>query len=159
MFRPAGTTPGHSFELGRLQLQHWDLSGRPDSDAPETARRLIEQALGDAWLPGGGFAYTLDFTGQVENVSRFWWPVTEAIGAVAALIALDRSPADEIWYRKLWNYANDTHVDHIHGGWFPAVDETGQVVTSIFEGKPDIYHSLQACLFPMSGRLSRMMSL
>ncbi|MEC8573928.1 MAG: AGE family epimerase/isomerase, partial [Pseudomonadota bacterium] len=85
--------------------------------------------------------------------------VTEAIGAVAALIALDRSPADEIWYRKLWNYANDTHVDHIHGGWFPAVDETGQVVTSIFEGKPDIYHSLQACLFPMSGRLSRMMSL
>ncbi|MBO9443868.1 AGE family epimerase/isomerase [Phaeobacter italicus] len=159
MFRPAGTTPGHSFELGRLQLQHWDLSGRPDSDAPETARRLIEQALGDAWLPGGGFAYTLDFTGQVDNVSRFWWPVTEAIGAVAALIALDRSPADEIWYRKLWNYANDTHVDHIHGGWFPAVDETGQVVTSIFEGKPDIYHSLQACLFPMSGRLSRMMSL
>ncbi len=34
MFRPAGTTPGHSFELGRLLLQHWDLSGRPASDAP-----------------------------------------------------------------------------------------------------------------------------
>ncbi|WP_299893170.1 AGE family epimerase/isomerase [uncultured Ruegeria sp.] len=157
MFRPAGTTPGHSFELGRLQLQHWDLSGRPESNAPETARRLIEQALNDAWLPGGGLAYTLDFDGQAANGSRFWWPITEAIGAVAALITLDKMPEDEIWYRKLWTYARDTFVDHKNGGWFPAVDENGNVVTSIFDGKPDIYHSLQACFFPLSGRLSRMM--
>lgn len=159
MFRPAGTTPGHSFELGRLQLQHWDLSGRPNSDAPITARRLIERALDDAWLPSGGMAYTLDFEGQVANASRFWWPVTEAIGAVAALIAVDKRPEDEIWYRKLWTYANETLVDHQHGGWFPAVDDTGNIVTSIFNGKPDIYHSLQACLFPLSGRLSRMLPL
>jgi mannose/cellobiose epimerase-like protein (N-acyl-D-glucosamine 2-epimerase family) len=159
MFRPAGTTPGHSFELGRLQLQYWDLLGRPASTAPETSRLLIEQALKDAWLPGGGFAYTLDFAGKVADASRFWWPVTEAIGAVAALIALEKNPDDEIWYRKLWTYANETHVDHDHGGWFPAVDAGGAVVTSIFDGKPDIYHSLQACLFPLSGRLSRMMPL
>ncbi|EEE35550.1 N-acyl-D-glucosamine 2-epimerase [Rhodobacteraceae bacterium KLH11] len=157
MFRPAGTTPGHSFELGRLQLQHWDLSGRPDTDAPAAARRLIEQALHDAWLPGGGLAYTLGFDGKVANASRFWWPVAEAIGAVAALIVMDQNPEDEIWYRKLWSYADQTFVDHQHGGWFPAVDETGGVVTSIFDGKPDIYHALQACLFPLSGRLSRMM--
>ncbi|KIC40848.1 mannose-6-phosphate isomerase [Ruegeria sp. ANG-R] len=159
MFRPAGTTPGHSFELGRLQLQHWDLSGRPDTDAPVAARRLIERALDDAWLPGGGLAYTLNFKGQVANASRFWWPVTEAIGAVAALIAMDKRPEDEIWYRKLWTYANETLVDHQNGGWFPAVDDAGNIVTSIFDGKPDIYHSLQACLFPLSGRLSRMLPL
>ena len=159
MFRPAGTTPGHSFELGRLQLQYWDLSGRPVSNTPDTSRRLIEQALNDAWLPGGGLAYTLDFDGRVANASRFWWPVTEAIGAVAALITMDKMPEDEMWYRKLWTYANETLVDHKHGGWFPAVDEDGNVVTSIFDGKPDIYHSLQACLFPLSGRLSRMMPL
>lgn len=48
MFRPAGTAPVHSLELGRLQLQHWDLSVRPEANAPGTARHLIEQALNDA---------------------------------------------------------------------------------------------------------------
>lgn len=156
MFRPAGTTPGHSFELGRLMLQHWDLLGRPQTDAPEIARALIEQALADAWLPAGGFAYTLDFDGKVADGSRFWWPVTEAIGAVAVLITLDRRAADEVWYRRLWTFANETFIDHDHGGWFPAIDSDGKPTSSIFQGKPDIYHSLQACLFPLSGKLSRM---
>ncbi len=100
MFRPAGTAPVHSLELGRLQLQHWDLSVRPEANASGTARHLIEQALNDARLPGGGLAYPLDFDGQAANGSRFWWSIAEAIGAVAALITLDKMPEDEIWYRK-----------------------------------------------------------
>ncbi len=148
MFRPAGTTPGHSFELGRLQ--HRDLSSRSESNAPGTARHLNERALNDAWLPGGGLAYPLDFDGQAANGSRFWWPIAEAIGAVSALITLDKMPEDEIWYRKLWTYASDTFLIHKHGGWFPTVVENGNVVTSIFDGKPDIYNSPQACLFPLS---------
>ena len=43
MFRPAGTTPGHSFELARLLLQHWDLSGRPDDDSVAVARQLFDR--------------------------------------------------------------------------------------------------------------------
>ena len=156
MFRPAGTTPGHSFELGRLLLQHWDLSGRPQTDAPQVARKLIEQALQDAWLPDGGFAYTLNFDGSVADASRFWWPVTEAIGAGAALVLLDRRQEDEIWYRKLWTFAHDHFIDHKCGGWFPAIDAAGAPTQSIFAGKPDIYHSVQACLLPASGRLSRL---
>ena len=156
MFRPAGTTPGHSFELGRLLLQHWDLCGRPETDAPDVARRLIEQALQDAWLPDGGFTYTLNFDGSVADGSRFWWPVTEAIGAISALIILDQRQADEIWYRRLWTFAHAHFIDHKRGGWFPAIDATGAPTQSIFAGKPDIYHSVQACLFPLSGRLSRM---
>lgn len=155
MFRPAGTTPGHSFEFGRLLLQHWDLSGRPPGDAPHRARKLIEQALADAWLAEGGFAYTLDFDGKVAIPSRFWWPVTEAIGAVAALIKLDRKASDEIWYRRLWAFADTHFLDHTHGGWFPEIDESGKIETTIFKGKPDIYHGLQACLFPLAPGLSR----
>ena len=138
MFRPAGTTPGHSFELGRLTLQHWDLTGRPATDAPDVARRLIEQALEDAWLPEGGFAYTLDFGGKVSDGARFWWPVTEAIGAVATLIKLERRASDEEWYRKLWAFANEAFIDHENGGWFPAIDAEGKPTSSIFTGKPDI---------------------
>ncbi|MCF6445877.1 AGE family epimerase/isomerase [Nereida sp. MMG025] len=155
MFRPSGTTPGHSFEFGRLLLQHWDLSGRPDTDAPVRARKLIEQALSDAWMPEGGFAYTLDFDGSVSRDWRFWWPVTEAIGAVAALIKLDRQEGDEVWYRRLWRFADAHFIDHDRGGWFPEIDAHGKVTSTIFAGKPDIYHALQACLYPLTPRLSR----
>lgn len=149
MFRPAGTTPGHSFELGRLLLQYWDLRGRPDSGAPDRARRLIEQALTDAWLPGGGFAYTLDLTGRIDIADRYWWPVTEAIGAMAALLRLGGTAADEGWYRRLWTFARDHLIDHDGGGWFPELGDDGRPVGRQFIGKPDIYHSVQAALFSL----------
>jgi len=155
MFRPAGTTPGHSFELGRLLLQHWDLSSRTDNTAPDRARNLIYTALNDAWLPDGGLAYTMGIDGEVSIPSRFWWPVTEAIGALAALIKLGPTAEDEAWYRRLWTIADHHFIDHERGGWFPAIDEAGHVTSSIFNGKPDIYHALQANLFPLTPNLSR----
>jgi len=156
MFRPRGTTPGHSFELGRLTLQHWDLRGRPDDGSPDRARKLIETALADAWLPVGGFAYTLDYEGHVMAPDRYWWPVTEAIGALATLIKLGGTSSDEGWYRKLWQTASALFVDHERGGWFPEVDANGQPVAAQFAGKPDIYHALQADLIPMANGLSRL---
>jgi sulfoquinovose isomerase len=155
MFRPAGTTPGHSFELGRLLLQHWDLSGRPDGDAPQRARHLVERALQDAWLPEGGCAYTLHSGGEVAISDRYWWPVTEAIGAVATLIKQDGTAADEAWYRKLWGFADAALVDHANGGWFPELDRDGRPTDRQFQGKPDIYHALQAVLYPLAPGLSR----
>ncbi len=157
MFRPAGSTPGHSFELGRLTLQHWDLSGRPNSTAPSDARRLIEQALSDAWQPElGGFAYTLDLSGEVAIADRYWWPVTEAIGAMASLIKLEASHGeDEAWYRKLWEFAEAHLVDQDRGGWFPELDTANQPTARQFHGKPDIYHALQADLLPLTAGISR----
>ena len=154
MFRPAGTTPGHSFEMARLLLQYWDLAGRPDTEAPEQARLLVDRALRDAWLPGGGLAYTLDASGGVARADRYWWPVTEAIGALAALIKLDPRPEDEDWYRRLWRFADAHLIDHDRGGWFPEPD--GPAAGGQFGGKPDIYHALQADLFPLVPGLSRL---
>lgn len=154
MFRPAGTTPGHSFEFGRLALQWWDLAGRPSDGTPARARALIEQAL-KAWLPEGGFAYTLKLDGTVDVPDRYWWPVTEAIGAFAALIKLERRAEDERWYRKLWQFADAHLIDHARGGWFPELDAAGAPTARQFIGKPDIYHSVQAALFPLAPGLSR----
>lgn len=154
MFRPHGTTPGHSFELGRLQLQYWDLCGRPDNGAPQAARLLIETALKDAAMPAGGFAYTLDFSGQVAVPDRYWWPLTEAIGAVAALLKLSPSPADEALYLSLWDQAFSLFVDTRRGGWFPEIDAADQPASACFTGKPDIYHALQAELFPLMPGIS-----
>ena len=155
MFRPAGTTPGHSLELGRLVIQHWDLAGRPEGDAVTRARRLIEQALADAWLPAGGIAYTLKLGGGVDIPDRYWWPVTEAIGALASLIKVDPQPQDEAWYRRLWAFADGHFIDHAHGGWFPEIDTAGAPTGRQFLGKPDIYHALQAELFPLAPGVAR----
>lgn len=154
MFRPAGTTPGHSFEFGRLALQWWDLAGRPDDGTPARARALIAEAL-KAWLPEGGFAYTLHMNGAVDVANRYWWPVTEAIGALAALIKLERRAEDEVWYRRLWAFADASLIDHARGGWFPELDAGGAPAATQFIGKPDIYHSVQAALFPLAPGLSR----
>ncbi|MBS1301783.1 AGE family epimerase/isomerase [Loktanella sp. SALINAS62] len=150
MFRPAGTTPGHSFELGRLLIQHWALSGRPDTTAPGTARRLIETALQDAWRPDGGFVYTLSHGGAVDIPDRYWWPMTEAIGALATLIKLDPQPRDEDWYRRIWTFAAAHFIDTDRGGWIPEIDDAGLPIERQFAGKPDIYHALQADLFPLA---------
>lgn len=155
MFRPAGTTPGHSLEIARLSIQHWDLAGRPDGGADISGRQLIERALEDAWLPEGGLAYTLDTGGNVAIRDRYWWPVTEGIGAMASLIKQGAVEADEHWYRRLWSFAAESFVDTARGGWFPELDEDGRPVARQFEGKPDIYHALQADLYPLTPGLSR----
>ncbi|MFN3146111.1 MAG: AGE family epimerase/isomerase [Paracoccaceae bacterium] len=157
MFRPAGTTPGHSLELGRLLLQYWDLRGRPDDGSPHTARRIVEQALADAWDPErGGLVYTLNLDGTPDVRDRYWWPVTEAIGVLAAFLKLDRSAADEAWYRRMWQFAHAHFMDHDRGGWFPEIDAEGRPAATQFTGKPDIYHAVQAVLFPAVPGLSRL---
>ncbi|WP_084794284.1 AGE family epimerase/isomerase [Pseudoponticoccus marisrubri] len=156
MFRPAATTPGHSFEMGRLMLHHWDLAGRPADDTPQIVRNVVDAALSRAWDPeGGGFFYTLNFDGSPRIRSRYWWPVTEAIGVLASLIKLERRAEDEAWYRRLWQFADAHFVDHARGGWFPEIDAAGRPAETQFQGKPDIYHALQADLFPTLPGLSR----
>ena len=155
MFRPAGTTPGHSFELGRLMLHHWDLNKREDPQAPEKAKRVIASALVQGAHPEGGFVYTLE-EGKISKPDRYWWPVAEAINALAAVQKIDPSPEIETQYRALWRFADRHFIDHSLGGWFPEIDETGNHVSKQFVGKPDIYHSIQAGLFPPVKRLSRL---
>lgn len=155
MFRPAGTTPGHSFELGRLNLQAWDLEGRPENSALADARSLIYRALEDAWDEKGGFVYTLNFDGSQRVKDRYWWPVTEAIGAVATLLKVDPTEADREWYARLWDIADKLFIDRTAGGWFPELDANNQPTDRQFAGKPDIYHALQADLYPLHPDLSR----
>lgn len=157
MFRPAGTTPGHSFEMARLSLQWWDLAGRPADGTPDRARALVDRALADAWQePGGGLAYTMRGD-RVGIPDRYWWPVTEAIGALAALIKLEPRAADRDWYARLWGFADAALIDHQRGGWFPELDAQGRPVDGQFRGKPDIYHALQADLLPLADGLSHAM--
>ena len=158
MFRPAGTTPGHALEFARLLVQHWDLSGRTDPSALSRARALVETALADAWLPDGGLAYTVDAQGHVLVDHRYWWPVTEAMGALAALMKVAPRASDSEWYLRLWSFAQTHFIDPANGGWFPEIGPDGTPVQHQFTGKPDIYHSVQATLFPLCDGVSNMIS-
>lgn len=149
MFRPSGTTPGHALEFGRLILQHAELSGQTGTEDIGRARALIETALSDAWLEHGGLAYTVDRAGQVIRADRYWWPVTEAIGALGALMKCDPRPSDADWFLRLWDVAQAHFIDHARGGWYPEIGTDGQPEAKQFSGKPDIYHSLQAMLYPL----------
>ena len=46
-------------------------------------------------------------------------------------------------------------IDHAHGGWFPEIDTAGAPTGRQFLGKPDIYHALQAELFPLAPGVAR----
>ena len=61
----------------------------------------------------------------------------------------------EAWYRRLWAFSDRCLVDHDNGGWFPEIDIEGRPSENQFIGKPDIYHSVQAALFPLGSGLSR----
>ena len=68
---------------------------------------------------------------------------------------VDRQPEDDDWYSRIWTFALEHFVDLTNGGWFPEIDENNTHSESQFIGKPDIYHSLQAVLFPLTKGISR----
>lgn len=159
MFRPAGTTPGHSLEWTRLLLQLWELGGRRLDWIPAAARNLFARATGDGWDERrGGFYYTLNWDASPRIADRYWWPCCEGIGAAAFLNAIDGDDQYEVWYRKIWNFSARHFIDRPRGGWYPQLDAELRRNSGPFYGKPDIYHSLQACLIPLlptSGSLTR----
>jgi mannose/cellobiose epimerase-like protein (N-acyl-D-glucosamine 2-epimerase family) len=149
VFRPFGTTPGHSLEWARLLLQLWELGGRRLSWLPDAAKAIFARAVADGWdNERSGFYYTLDWDGTPKLRNRLWWPVTEGIGAAAFLNAIDGAPEYENWYRRIWNFAASHLIDSQNGGWrTEPVDPSGK--PGLFEGKPDLYHAVQACLIPL----------
>ena len=156
MFRPRGSTPGHSFELSRLALQFWDLTGRRDMRLIVSSKALLDQALADAWdKENGGFVYTLNQDGTWDKTIKLWWPITEAIGALGAQLKIENNQSYSDWYKLLWNFAANHYIDPRNSSWYPEIDAQKKPSSTQFEGKPDIYHSLQAHLFPMVPRLSR----
>ncbi|WP_378947025.1 AGE family epimerase/isomerase [Mesorhizobium sp. ANAO-SY3R2] len=150
MFRPYGTTPGHSLEWARLLLQLWELGGRKRDWLPGAAKSLFAQATSDGWdREKGGFYYTLEWDGSARITDRYWWPCCEAIGAAAFLNAVDGDTAYEEWYRRIWSFCATRFIDRRNGGWHAQLDNDLKPNAGPFYGKPDIYHALQACLIPL----------
>ena len=150
MFRPAGTTPGHALEWARLLVQLNDLSGRVHGWMIEAAKGLFARAVATGWDNAhGGFVYTLDWNDRALQPLRLWWPAAEGIGAAATLMKHDGDPLAAEWYGRIWDVVAAQFIDHDRGGWYPEILPDGSPGEAIFTGKPDLYHSFQACLVPL----------
>jgi sulfoquinovose isomerase len=150
MFRPAGTTPGHALEWSRLVLQLWTLGGKKHAWMPDASEALFREAVTLGWDKKlGGFFYTLDWNDKPDQRHKLWWPASEGVGAAAFLLAHRPSEFHETWYRKIWDVIARHHLDETNGGWFEQLTEDLRPTNSLFPGKGDIYHALQACLIPL----------
>ncbi|AXV15753.1 mannose-6-phosphate isomerase [Neorhizobium sp. SOG26] len=151
MFRPAGTTPGHSLEWSRLLLQLWALGGKTQAWMPDAAKSLFVQAMSLGWDKAkGGFFYTLDWDDKPAKTNKLWWPMCEAAGAAHFLN--EHLPTDSFYedsYRLIWGTIANRFIDHRHGGWHEELTEDLVPAHTLFPGKGDLYHALQACLIPL----------
>ncbi|CCM76927.1 AGE family epimerase/isomerase [Rhizobium mesoamericanum] len=162
MFRPAGTTPGHWLEWARLILQLWVLGDKKHDWMPDAAKSLFSQSIALGWDDDkGGFFYTLDWQDRPSKRNKLWWPACE--GAGAAHFLNEHLPSDyhEEHYRRIWNVIERSFIDHENGGWHEELTEDLVPAHTIFPGKGDIYHALQACLiplFPATGSLTKVIA-
>jgi len=159
MFRPAGTTPGHWLEWARLLLQLWSLGGEKHGWMPDAAKALFAQSMSLGWdNHKGGFFYTLDWADVPAKRNKLWWPACEGAAAAHFLNAHVPSDFHEESYRKIWGVIGNHFIDRKHGGWHEELTEAMAPAHTLFPGKGDIYHALQACLiplFPATGSLTK----
>ena len=159
MFKPYGSTPGHWLEWARLLLQLWELGGRKLGWLRDAAQNLFQIAVSEGWdSERGGFYYTVGWDGKPSVPDRFWWPCCEGIGAAHFLASITGDAFYEDWYRRIWGFTADHLIDRATGAFIPQLDAENRPATNPFYGRPDIYHSVQACLIPLlptSGSLVR----
>jgi len=153
-FRPYGSTPGHSFEWARLLLHLEAALRHAGLAAPEwlldDACGLFARASRDAWNADGkpGLVYTLDWASRPVVRARLHWVHAEAIAVAATLLRRTGEPLYEDWYRRLWEFSATHFIDLQRGSWHHELDSDNRPASSIWPGKPDIYHAYQAVLLP-----------
>lgn len=156
-FKPYGATPGHGIEWSRLIVQ-WALSTYPNdaekvAEYTACAERLFNRAVEDGWNSDGapGIVYTTDWEGHPIVHERMHWTLAEAIDACAVLYRQTGKAIYAERYAEFMEYLDACVLDHEHGSWFHQLDRHNHVSGSVWPGKPDIYHALQATLIPYCG--------
>ena len=154
-FKPYGATPGHGLEWARLITQ-WALSTYQDGDAAKSyidlAEKLYNRAVADAWNCDGapGVVYTTDWEGKPIVHDRMHWTLAEAINSAAVLYHVTHREKYAADYAIFMAYLDEKVLDHVNGSWFHQLDRENNVIGTVWPGKSDIYHALQAVLIPYS---------
>lgn len=155
-FKPYGATPGHGIEWARLITQ-WALStykDDPEAAAPclDAAEKLYCRAVEDGWNvdEAPGIVYTTDWTGKPVVHDRMHWTLAEAMNTSAMLYHVTKKQRYADDYAQYLEYLDDTVLDHENGSWYHQLDQNNRLKGTVWPGKSDIYHALQATLIPYS---------
>jgi mannose/cellobiose epimerase-like protein (N-acyl-D-glucosamine 2-epimerase family) len=155
-FKPYGATPGHGIEWSRLIVQYAlsseSIAERDRKELIESSQHLFNRAVKDAWGTAKddhpGLSYTTDWVGKTVVGDRMHWTLAEGVNAAATLYMVTEQEEYADWYRRFWQYIDEYMVDHIHGSWFHQLNAENQVIGTVWPGKPDLYHAVQATLIP-----------
>ena len=154
-FKPYGATPGHGLEWARLITQ-WAVSayeaGADRDKYVAVAENLYNRAIADAWNSDGapGIVYTTDWEGKPIVHDRMHWTLAEAINTSAVLYHVTSKEKYAEDYAAFMEYLDEKVYDHVNGSWFHQLDQNNNVIGTVWPGKSDIYHALQAMLIPYS---------
>lgn len=148
-FKPYGATVGHGLEWARLLL-HLEAAGAHGADWLGAARAMFARAVADGWAADGadGFVYTTGWDGTPVVRDRMHWVVAEGINAAAALATRTGDEAYAERYAQWWDYVDRYVVDHRHGSWHHQLAPDNTPAGTVWPGKADLYHAVQATLIP-----------
>ncbi|MCI9657330.1 MAG: AGE family epimerase/isomerase [Lachnospiraceae bacterium] len=148
-FKPYGATPGHGIEWARLIVQ-WALSSGAEDRFTDAAERLYGRAVSDAWNRDGspGLVYTTDWQGNPVVHDRMHWTLAEAVNTSAVLYHVTKKQQYKEDYARFMEYLDTFVLDHEHGSWFHQMDRNNHLKGTVWPGKSDLYHAVQAMLIP-----------
>ncbi len=152
-FKPYGATPGHGLEWARLIVQ-WATSTYPDHEGAAkyivVAENLYNRAIEDGWNADGapGVVYTTDWNGKPVVHDRMHWTLAEAINTAAVLYRVTGTKKYADDYAEFLVYLDETVLDHVNGSWFHQLDQNNKLLGTVWPGKSDLYHAVQAMLIP-----------
>ena len=153
-FKPYGATPGHAIKWARL-ITHQALSTYKEDKAGatsyiEAAENLYNRAVSDAWNADGapGICYTTDWNGKPVVHDRMHWTLAEAINTSSVLFHVTDNEKYAADYAEFMKYLDEKVLDHVNGSWFHQLDRENNLLETVWPGKADIYHALQATLIP-----------
>ncbi len=118
----------------------------------EAACCLYDRAVTDGWNADGapGLCYTTDWRGIPVVHDRMHWTLAEAINSSAVLYRTTKDPRYEEDYAMFMQYLDTCVLDHVNGSWFHQLDRNNRPIGTVWPGKSDLYHALQAMLIPYS---------
>lgn len=150
-FQPYGATVGHGLEWSRLLVE---LEAALGDTAPgwlaTSSVELFDRAVADGWDVDGaeGFVYTTDWSGRPVVRDRMFWVLGEAVAAAATLEQRTGdaryAPLADEW----WRYAERFVLDRDLGSWHHQLDPDNRPTDTVWPGKSDLYHAVQAVLIP-----------
>ena len=80
--------------------------------------------------------------------NRMHWVAAEAVGAAAVMARVFGNERYHHWYTTSWDFVDAVHLDRAGGSWWHETDPDGRPASSVWSGKPDVYHAVQATLLP-----------